>query len=188
MGAGVVLDTSFLITLADSSRDNHKTALQYWKHFIEEHIPVFLPTIVVSEFCVKQEIPSSILRCCIVLPFNWDEAIMAADLDFKQHVNESGERAAVKDDIKIIAQAAVTAAQYIISEDRKTLLRVIGELNQSGRLAARPINLRESFDRSHFNADHQGEFIDTLNSQPGQVSSATATVPASVRSASEGCV
>lgn len=47
MGAGVVLDTSFLITLADPVRKNHAVARRYWRHFMEQNIPVFLPTIVV---------------------------------------------------------------------------------------------------------------------------------------------
>lgn len=57
MPFGVVVDTSYLITLADSERPNHKTAEQYWIYFKENKWPVFLPTIVVSEFCVKQKIP-----------------------------------------------------------------------------------------------------------------------------------
>ena len=70
MSIGVVLDTSFLITLADPGRTSHEAARQYWRHFTEQALPVFLPTIVVSEFCVRQEIPPEILRACVVLPFN----------------------------------------------------------------------------------------------------------------------
>jgi predicted nucleic acid-binding protein len=62
MAAGVVLDTSFLITLADARRPNHEAARKYWQHFAENGLPVFLPTIVVSEFCIWQEIPADILR------------------------------------------------------------------------------------------------------------------------------
>ena len=80
MAAGVVLDTSFLITLADSSRPNHADARRYWRHFIEHQIPIFLPTIVVSEFTIVQSISPEILQNCIVLPFNWDDAISAAKL------------------------------------------------------------------------------------------------------------
>ncbi len=82
----MVLDTSFLISLADPHRDNHQTARRYWKHFIEE--------------------------------------------------------------------------------DRNTLIRIVGDLNQSERLAVQTINLWESFDHCHFNPDGQTEFIDTLEATP----------------------
>ena len=81
MAAGVLLDTSFLITLAGSHRVHHDAARLYWRHFTENGIPMYFSTIVVSEFCVKQEIDPPILRCCIVLPFNWDDAQQAASLD-----------------------------------------------------------------------------------------------------------
>lgn len=68
MAAGVLLDTSFLITLADKNRTNHETARRYWKHFLENQIPIYLSAVVVSEFCIKQEIPPDMLRCCVVLP------------------------------------------------------------------------------------------------------------------------
>jgi len=40
MGSGVLLDTSFWITLADPKRSNHQTARKYWKHFVEQQIPM----------------------------------------------------------------------------------------------------------------------------------------------------
>lgn len=84
MAAGVVLDTSFLITLADSSRAHHDAARKYWRYFTENGLPMFLPTIVVSEFYIKQAIPPDILRACVVLPFNWDDALKAASFDFSK--------------------------------------------------------------------------------------------------------
>ena len=42
MPAGVILDTSFLITLANPKRTNHKTARRYWQHFAEQSIPMYL--------------------------------------------------------------------------------------------------------------------------------------------------
>ena len=48
MAAGILIDTSFLITLADKSRKHHDAARKYWRHFLENQIPIFLSTIVVS--------------------------------------------------------------------------------------------------------------------------------------------
>jgi hypothetical protein len=100
MAAGVVLDTSFLITLAGPERSHHETARRYWRAFTERALPIFLPTIVVSEFCVRQQIPPDILRACIVLPFNWDDALKAAELDFSKVEREGESRDALKDDVK----------------------------------------------------------------------------------------
>jgi hypothetical protein len=35
MAAGVLIDTSFLITLAGPTRANHAAARRYWQHFLE---------------------------------------------------------------------------------------------------------------------------------------------------------
>ena len=67
MAAGVVLDTSFLITLLDHSRAHYKTADRYWEYFAEQRFPVYLSTIVVSEFCIHQEIPTAIRKNCVPL-------------------------------------------------------------------------------------------------------------------------
>ena len=163
MGAGVVLDTSFLITLADPSRQNHAVARRYWQYFVEQAIPIFLPTIVVSEFCVRQEIPPEILRCCVVLPFNWDDAIKAAELDFTQHKAVGDSRAAVKDDVKIIAQAMLRDAQCLITEDEETMGRIAAEMRAIGKLAFRTILLKDGFDRAFLDANGQRDFEDTLS-------------------------
>lgn len=168
MGAGVVLDTSYLISLADPNRDNHETARRYWQHFMEEHIPVFLPTIVVSEFYVRQEVPPDILQCCVILPFNWEDATRSAKLDFKQFTGDGASRVAVKDDIKIIAQAAVCDALCVISDDADTLLRYLDQLKTSSVVAVRPVSLHDPFDRSHFDATGQRDFIDTMETQPSE--------------------
>ena len=42
MAAGVMLDTSFLITLAGRERAHFEAARRYWQHFVENEIPIFL--------------------------------------------------------------------------------------------------------------------------------------------------
>ena len=80
MPAGALLDTSFLITLAGRDRANHQAAKRYWKYFLENQIPLYLSTIVVSEFSVKQVLGPEILRHCVVLPFNYQDALKSAEL------------------------------------------------------------------------------------------------------------
>ena len=134
MPAGVLLDTSFLLTLADKNRANHDTARRYWQHFLETQMPIFLPTIVVSEFCMKQEIPPDMLRCCVILPFNWDDAQRAAKLDWKRDRPAGVERQAVKDDIKIIAQAAVAEVEFVITDDKDTFYAYCKAFKEAGEV------------------------------------------------------
>ncbi len=148
MGIGVVIDTSYLITLADPSRAHHETARRYWRHFMENQWPVFLPTIVVSEFCIRQQIPVEVLRCCVVLPFNWDDAQKAADLDFARFKDEAAPRDALKDDIKIIAQTVVSEAGYLITDDGRTMGRVAQALKADGKVQFSAIVMGETFDRA----------------------------------------
>jgi len=51
-----LLDTSFLITLANPARPQHETAKRYLRECIQRQIPLYLSTIVVSEFQVRQSI------------------------------------------------------------------------------------------------------------------------------------
>ena len=155
MPVGIVLDTSFLITLADSNRPHHATARRYWREFADRQLPIYLPTIVVSEFYIKQEIPPEILRACVVLPFNWDDAKMAAKLDFSKAPREAGSRTAIKDDVKIIAQGIVKDAAWIITDDADTLYKFAHALKSEGKSGMHPIKLEDGFDVSHFEPNRQ---------------------------------
>ncbi len=151
MPAGVVLDTSFLITLADGRRANHAVARRYWIHFTENAIPIFLPTIVVSEFCLKQEIPVEILRSCVVLPFNWDDAQRAAALNFKRGNQHAEDRNALKDDVKILGQAAVKESAYVITDDTASFYRFGKMMENEGTGKFKTIKLDDGFDVAFFN-------------------------------------
>lgn len=164
MAAGVLLDTSFLITLAGSNRERYDVARRYWRHFTENQIPIYLSTIVVSEFCVKQEIDPQILRCCVVLPFNWDDAQRAAALDWKSLRPPGVERDALKDDIKIIAQAARIDAEFAITDDAESFYRYCQTFKSAGRISFKAIKLQDGFDLSFFNGG-QRDFADGLTGE-----------------------
>lgn len=161
MGAGVLIDTSYLITLADKNRAHHEAARRYWQHFLENQIPIYLSTIVASEFCLKQEIPQEILRCCVVLPFNWDDAQRAARLDWKRLRPAGVERDALKDDIKIIAQAAVRDAEFVITDDSESFFRYCRVFNEAGEVQFKAVKLEDGFDRAFFE-NGQRDFTDDL--------------------------
>ena len=71
----VLLDTSFLISLSDPARAHHAQAVQYYRECVHRQVPMYLSTIVISEFQVRQSINDLPLRNFVVLPFNVDHAM-----------------------------------------------------------------------------------------------------------------
>jgi predicted nucleic acid-binding protein len=69
MRNGVFLDTSFLITLADPSRERHTVAKSFFQHFLATKMPMAISAIVVAEFCVKQKLATLPLEHLFLLPY-----------------------------------------------------------------------------------------------------------------------
>ena len=67
---GALVDTSFLISLVKPAEANHGAAKSYYKGCLERQIPLYLSTIVISEFTVKQAVIDPGRRNYFVLPFN----------------------------------------------------------------------------------------------------------------------
>jgi len=132
MAAGALLDTSFLITLLDRNRDHHEAAKRYWRYFLESQAPIFLSTIVVSEFSVKQAIGPELLRHCVVLPFNLQDALKSAELHKLRYSGAKTSRDALKDDLKLIAQAEVAQAEFLVTDDSDTMFKFIQHLKAAG--------------------------------------------------------
>lgn len=159
MRNGAVLDTGFLITLVDANRPFHETAKAYYRHFLENSIPMYLPTVVVSEFCLKQPITDLPLHNFQVLPFNLFDAVRCAGLNvatYRKQIGE-GQRDAVKDDFKIIAQAEENDASFLVTEDRNSMSRYCDQLRNDGAIRIRVIVLSIGSDLSRLNDDGQLE-------------------------------
>lgn len=153
-----MLDTSFLISLSDPGRANHTTAVHYYKECIVRRLPMFLSTIAVSEFQVRQAINDLPLRNFIVLPFNVDHA-MACGLLVRASARDPGDdRARVKDDYKLIAQCQCEAVSHLLTEDESTLTKYLARQNELGLLATRAVLLRGGFDPAWFE-NGQGRLI-----------------------------
>jgi hypothetical protein len=105
MADGVLLDTSFLISFADPGRKHHAVAVQYFKFFAAEGLPMFLSTIAAAEFHQKQPVTDLPLDAIQTLPFNLVDAMRAAELDFTLFKGTPGvPRDALKDDFKLLGQ------------------------------------------------------------------------------------
>jgi hypothetical protein len=85
-----LIDTGFLISLSDPKRAHHGIAKKYFGACIERQVRMYLSTIVVSEFQVKQAIKDLPLRNFIVLPFNVDHA-MACGLLIRAMSRDAGD-------------------------------------------------------------------------------------------------
>lgn len=57
-----LVDTSFLISLADPGRPNHEVAKRYLREALHRGVPLYLSAIVASEFQVGQPVTDLPLR------------------------------------------------------------------------------------------------------------------------------
>jgi predicted nucleic acid-binding protein len=147
-----LVDTSFLITLANpAQRQHHKTAVQYFRTCIDRGVVLHLSTIVIAEFSQKQPIRDLQLRNFVVLPFNIDHAIEAGRLHGLLAGDKGDERAAVKDDIKLIAQCRCLGIDAVFTEDRKTLAKYADRLRRAKESAPNVVVLADGFDAAWFN-------------------------------------
>lgn len=144
----ILLDTSFLITLADPARPQHATAKRYLREALAHGCPLYLSAIVASEFQVGQPVTDLPLRNFHVLPFNIDHAMTAGNLMRGLQRDPGHDRVAVKDDIKLLAQMVCESITHILTEDANTLVKYLERLAAQGQLSARAIVLAQGFDAS----------------------------------------
>jgi len=146
MIGSVLLDTSFLISLVDSNRAHHAIAKQYYKYLLEQKIPLYFSAIVASEFAIKQPITDLELHNFIPLPFNIPHSMKAAALWNLLDGRDSGDnRAVIKDDMKIIAQALSEKIPFILTDDAKTFYKYCERLRLSNDLNIKAIKLEDGF-------------------------------------------
>jgi predicted nucleic acid-binding protein len=166
MSRSVLVDTSFLISFVDGSRKHHEPAMSYYRYLLENGIPIYFSTLVAAEFAIGQPITDLPLRTFRVLPFNLTHAIQAAALDFKELRKSEDPRAIVKEDIKILAQAAAENISHVLTEDERTLYRYCERLRAEGKIETKAIKLVDGFDVSWFIDGGQKVMTEVLNPKP----------------------
>ena len=152
----ILVDTSYLISLADPSRKHHEIAVNYLREALRRGAPLYLSVIAASEFQVKQAVTDLPLRNFEILPFNIDHAMTAGLLmrDLKRDAFD--DRGAVKDDVKLIAQAICVSLTHILTEDAQTMVKYVRRLNDAGRCSIKPILLADGFDVAWFEDGQRG--------------------------------
>lgn len=158
MKGPVLLDTSFLISLVDKNRANHDVAAQYYKFLIEQQIPLYFSVIVAAEIAIKQPITDFPLKNFRILPFNITHSIEAARIWNLLGGHDAGDnRAVVRDDVKIIAQAIRQEIPFILTEDASTFYKYCERLRTTHSLNIRAIKLVDGFDFSALRLDGQND-------------------------------
>jgi len=149
---GFLLDTSFLITLVDDSRPGHVVARKYFEHALASGATMYVSTLALAEFAIKQAITDLPLGALRVLPFNIDHATAAGRLaSILMPVRDPGdERATVRNDLNLIAQADTERIPYILTEDRRTLAKYVERAHAAGASECRAVVLADGFESCWF--------------------------------------
>jgi len=156
MKPSVLLDTSFLISLVDGQRANHDVAAQYYKLMLEQQSPIYFSAIVAAEIAIKQPITDLPLKNFRHIPFNIPHSIEAARIWNLLDGRDGGDnRAVVRDDMKIIAQALHEKIPFILTDDAKTFYKYCERLRLSNGLNIRAVKLSDGFDSGALRLDGQ---------------------------------
>ena len=151
-----LVDTRYLISLADPDRAHHQVAVSYLREALRRGVPLYLSAIAASEFQVKQAVTDLPLRNFEVLPFNIDHAMQAGLLMRVLKRDVGDDRGAVKDDVKLIAQAICESLTHVLTEDAQTLVKYVKRLNEPGQCDVKTILLADGFDTAWFNNGQRG--------------------------------
>lgn len=149
MNNSVLLDTSFLISLVDASRENHNKAKEFYRYFIDNKIAMVLSAIVTSEFCIKQPITDLPLENFRPLPFNLPDSYHISNLfeDKFKNVDNGISRVSVKDDYKIASQCNFNKITYLLTED-EPLFTLLNSLQSEKNISFKPLLLQDGYEKS----------------------------------------
>lgn len=161
MTVSALLDTSFLITLANANRPHHKVAKQFYRHMLQNDIQMFFSAVVAAEFGIKQPVADLPLSNFRILNFSVPHGQKAADLWNALGSRDEGDsRSVVRDDVKLLAQASHEDIDFLLTEDGSTLCKYCDRLRQARKIRTRTVKLSEGFDVSFLRVDGQADWVD----------------------------
>lgn len=125
----ILIDTSFCIRLLKSNDPLHQNAKDYFKYFLEQKIDIYLSSIVIAEYSVKDDANNLPLEFVKIIPFDFYDGKTAGEfhsilIENKHDVSEI-ERNVIKDDCKLIAQIFNRKIDAYITKDRKSFAKII---------------------------------------------------------------
>ncbi len=126
MSLGVLCDTGFLIRLNQPNDPLHANARGYLKYLRSGNHEVYVSTIALAEYAVKDRIENLPLRYLRVLPFNIDHAQRAGEFarsifsQRDQMPEEITQRVIIPNDTKMFAQADILPGiTHYLTADQK---------------------------------------------------------------------
>ena len=75
----ILLDTSFCIRLLKSNDLLHNNAKDYFKYFLEQKIEIYISSIVVAEYSVKDDVNNLPLEFVKIIPFDFFDGKTAGE-------------------------------------------------------------------------------------------------------------
>lgn len=145
----VLLDTCFLISFVDKLRPNHENAIGFYKYFIENKISMYLSSIVVSEFSIKQSIEDLPLEDFRSLSYNIPDSYASVSI-YNEMMNDKPEgacRNCIKDDYKLTGLCEFNKIDYLITEDRRFFDK-LNQFKKKGAISFTPLFLPTGFEVS----------------------------------------
>ncbi len=141
----ILLDTSFCIRLLKSNDDLHQNAKDYFKYFMEKKIEIFLSSIVVAEYSVKDDPANLPLDFVKIIPFDFFDGKTAGEfhsilLHNKEQIANI-ERNVIKDDCKLMAQLFNRNIHGYITKDHKSFSQIIAPIQASKNFTIELIDL-----------------------------------------------
>lgn len=141
----VLLDTSFCIRLLKSNDELHQNAKAYFQYFLEQKIEMYLSSIVIAEYAVKDDPANLPLESVKVIPFDYFDGKTAGEfhamlLQHKEQVAHI-DRNVIKDDCKLVAQIFNRKINGYITKDRKSFNQIIAPITASQRFSINPLDL-----------------------------------------------
>jgi predicted nucleic acid-binding protein len=115
--------------LLKSNDPLHQNAKDYFKYFLEQKVDIYLSSIVIAEYSVKDDVNNLPLEFVKIIPFDFFDGKTAGEfhsilIENKQDVS-SIERNVIKDDCKLIAQVFNRKIDAYITKDRKSFAKII---------------------------------------------------------------
>jgi predicted nucleic acid-binding protein len=130
----VLLDTSFCIRLLKKDEPLHQNAIEYFQYFLEQKIELYISTIAIAEYSVKDDPANLPLKMMKIIPFDFFDGKTAGEFHSilleQKNKTVDIDRNVVKDDCKLIAQIFNRKIEGYITKDRKSFGQIIKPITE----------------------------------------------------------